>query len=88
MRKQKLSSEAVDVRDLAIYELDQFISFMRGIDPDLTVDEATVLVGIALHYLPLLYIENPPLVEMLRETAVTVKSKARKARRNTQRSSN
>lgn len=85
MRKQKLPSKAVDVRVLAIYELESFIGFIRGLDLDLTVDEATVVAGIALHYLPLLYIENPPLVERLREAAATVKSKARNAQRNAQR---
>lgn len=76
-RKYKLSAKAVDTRICAIYALDHLIDYIRTLDPDLKLDEATLLAAIALHNLPELFQENPLLVDRFREAAAEIKRKRR-----------
>jgi hypothetical protein len=76
-KKYKISSKAVDTRILAIYALDQLINYIRTIDPDLKLDEATLLAAVALHSLPELFQDNPLLVNRFREAAAEIKRKKR-----------
>ncbi|MEH2422486.1 MAG: hypothetical protein V7K48_16690 [Nostoc sp.] len=83
MPKRIISSKLVDARSLAIYQLDNFVNYVQSIDPELNLDEATQVAAIALHHLPTLFVDNPELVERLKERAATVKSQSRrKARRS------
>ncbi|MEH2454499.1 hypothetical protein [Nostoc sp.] len=77
MTKQQISSSSklVDARSLAIYGLDQFIHYIRSLDPELTPSEATVIAAITLQKLPELFLENPSLAERAREMMAMAKPK-------------
>ncbi|MHC5751506.1 MAG: SGNH/GDSL hydrolase family protein [Nostoc sp.] len=77
IKKHKISAKDVDTRILAIYALDQFIDYIRTVDPDLKPDEATLLAAIALHSLPELFQENPLRVNRFKEAAAEIKRKKR-----------
>ena len=76
MTKQRISSKAVDARCLVLYELDQFIDYIRAADPELKPDDATVLAAVALHQMSEMLRENPVLTHRFREAAAKIKCKA------------
>ncbi|MBG1271758.1 hypothetical protein [Nostoc sp. WHI] len=75
MTKQKISSKVVQARSLAIYELDQFINYVRTIDPELRPDEAIVLTAFVLDGLPELFKQNPSLLNQMQDIAAKMKLK-------------
>lgn len=77
MTKQKISSKVVRARSLAIYELEQFINYVRTVDPELEPDQAIVLTAFILSDLPKLFQQNPTLVDRIKEIAINLKLKHR-----------
>jgi hypothetical protein len=75
MTKHKLSSKVVRARSLAIYELEQFISYIRTVDPELDPSQAIVLTAYILSDLPKLFQQNPALTERIKEIATNLKLK-------------
>ncbi|WP_445629062.1 hypothetical protein [Nostoc sp. DSM 114167] len=75
MTKAKLLSKAVRARSLAVYELDQLISYIRTIDSDLQPHQAIVLTAFVLADLPNLFKQNPELVDRIKEIAANIKQK-------------
>ena len=75
MKKQKISSKAIDTRILAIHALDKLIDYIRSLDPELSIGQATLLAAITLHTLPELFQENPLIVDRFREAAADIKRK-------------
>ncbi|MEH2210830.1 hypothetical protein [Nostoc sp.] len=77
MTKSKISSKVVRARSLAIYELEQFINYVRTVDPELEPDQAIVLTAYVLSDLPNLFQQNPELVDRVKEKATNIKLKHR-----------
>ena len=75
MIKHKMSSKVVRARSLAIYELEEFISYIRTIDPELQPDQAIVLTARVLDELPNLFEQNPTLLDRIKEVATSMKIK-------------
>ncbi|MEH2164554.1 MAG: hypothetical protein V7K38_26760 [Nostoc sp.] len=75
MTKQKISSKVVRARTLLIYELEEFIGYIRTIDPELEPDQAIVLAAFILDGLPQLFQESPALLDRMKEIAKSVKLK-------------
>ncbi|MBC6436208.1 hypothetical protein FM036_45585 [Nostoc sp. HG1] len=73
MTKYKISSKSLNARTLAIYELDQLISYVTSLDPELRSDEATALAGYVVGLLPELLAENIKLVNQIKEVATAIK---------------
>lgn len=88
MIKRKISSNVVDAKILAVYELDQFINYIHAVDPDLNLNECIAVAAVALHNFPKLFQETPWLMDHLKETAAAIKRQGRRRRRNAQRSMN
>ncbi|MEH1807554.1 hypothetical protein [Nostoc sp.] len=75
MTKSKISSKVVRARSLAIYELEQFINYVRTVDPELEPDQAIVLTAYILSDLPKLFQQNPSLVDRVKGIAANLKLK-------------
>ncbi|PHM11644.1 hypothetical protein [Nostoc sp. 'Peltigera malacea cyanobiont' DB3992] len=75
MAKHKMSEKEVRARSLAIYELEEFISYIRTIDPELQPDQAIVLTARVLDELPQLLQQNPALLDRIKEVATSMKIK-------------
>ncbi|MEH2392591.1 MAG: hypothetical protein V7K21_13375 [Nostoc sp.] len=73
MIKRRISSKLVDARILALYELDQFIDYIRTIHPELKPNESAVVAAVVLNNLPNLFLENPLLVDELKKVVAIVK---------------
>ncbi|MEI1375976.1 hypothetical protein PQG02_06900 [Nostoc sp. UHCC 0926] len=86
MPKRRISSKVVDARILALYELDQFIDYIRTVDPELKPNESPVVAAVVLNNLPNLFLNNPLLMDELKEVVAIVKN--RQASRNAQSSMN
>ncbi|MEH2119015.1 hypothetical protein [Nostoc sp.] len=76
MIKRRISPKLVDARILVLYELDQFINYIRTIHPELTPNESTVVAAVVLKNLPNVFLENPSAINELKEVAAIVKNKA------------
>ncbi|MEH2139913.1 hypothetical protein [Nostoc sp.] len=73
----KMSSKAaVTARCLVLHELDLFIDYIRATDPELKLDDATVLAAVALHQMSELLRQKPVLIHRFREAVANIKSKA------------
>lgn len=83
MTKKQISSPSkeADTRSLAIYALDNLINYIRTLDPELRLDQATLLAAITLHSLPELFQQNPLMVDKFREAAAEMKRKEPNTRR-------
>ncbi|RCJ34609.1 hypothetical protein A6769_22025 [Nostoc punctiforme NIES-2108] len=77
MTKQKISSKVVRARSLAIYELEQFINYVRTIAPGLEPDQTIVLTAFILDGLPELFQQNPVLLDQIKDIATNMKLKRR-----------
>ncbi|MBE8965918.1 hypothetical protein IQ277_06565 [Nostocales cyanobacterium LEGE 12452] len=75
MTKAKISSKVVRARSLLIYELEEFIGYIRTIDPELEPDQAIVLTARVLDELPNLFQQNPTLLDRIKEVATSMKIK-------------
>ncbi|MEH2404140.1 hypothetical protein [Nostoc sp.] len=76
MIKRRISSKLVEARILALYELDQFVNYIRTIHPELNLNESTVAAAVVLNNLPNLFRENPLLIDELEKVAVIIKNRA------------
>ncbi|MEH2310743.1 MAG: hypothetical protein V7K35_04780 [Nostoc sp.] len=76
MIKRRISPKLVDARILVLYELDQFINYIRTIDPELDPNQATVVTAVVLKNLPNVFLENPSAINELKEVTAIVKNKA------------
>lgn len=77
MTKEKISSKVVRARSLAMYELEQFINYVRGVDQELKPDQAIRLAAYALSELPRLFQENPTLLNQLQMTGAKIRDRDR-----------
>ncbi|MHC5914887.1 MAG: hypothetical protein ACYTXE_28725 [Nostoc sp.] len=75
MTKQRISSKVVRARSLAIYELEELISYIRTIDPELEPDQAITLTAYILDKLPEIFQENPTLLDQIKDMAANMKFK-------------
>ena len=78
MTKQKISSKLVRARSLAMYELEQFIGYIRSIEPELRPDQVVVLTAFILNDLPKLFQQNPKLLERIKEIAENMRLEDRR----------
>ncbi|MBG1263087.1 hypothetical protein [Nostoc commune] len=77
MTKYKISSKILRAKSLVIYELDQFIEYIRTIDPELEPDQAIVLTAFILDGLPELFEKNPTVMNQVKDIATKMKLKRR-----------
>ncbi|MEH1805381.1 hypothetical protein [Nostoc sp.] len=75
MTKQKISSKVVRARSLVIYELEQFINYVRTVDPGLEPNQVIVLTAFILSGLPELFQQNPVLLAQIKDIATNMKLK-------------
>ena len=61
-----------------MYELEQFIGYIRSIEPELRPDQAVVLTAFILDDLPKLFQQNPKLLERIKEIAENMRLENRR----------
>ena len=74
MTKQEISSKLVRARSLAIYELDKFIELILTTDPELKLNEATLMAAMSLRHLWENIQSDSELQNILKEAATEIKS--------------
>lgn len=73
MNKQNISSKVLRARELALYELEQFIQYITKTDPELRPDQVLVITGFLLRKLPELFERNPELMDQLNDMTTQLK---------------
>ncbi|MEH2331558.1 hypothetical protein [Nostoc sp.] len=83
MTKQEISSKVVRARILAIYELDKFIELIGIADPELNLEQATVIAALIVRHLWKNIQGDPELQNLLKKVATDIKSSRKKNQKAT-----
>ena len=73
MTKENISSREVRARGLVIYELEQFIKYIKSIDSELRADQVLVITAFLIKKLPELFEKNPHLMDQLNDMILQTK---------------
>ncbi|MEH2057596.1 MAG: hypothetical protein V7K97_15810 [Nostoc sp.] len=61
-------------KNLALFELQDFIDFLHAVDPELNPDELTSLTAFVVHSLPKMFTTSPEMLNLLKEIAQAIKN--------------
>lgn len=77
-----VSPEINRAAEYAAYQLHEFINFVKELDAELTLTEATILTASVIEQLPTLFKSNPAIIESIKKNAAFIRSQ-RNVKRNT-----
>jgi hypothetical protein len=62
-------------KNKALFELQDFIDFLNGVDPELNPDELTSLTSFIVHSLPKMFTSSPEMLNHLKALAQAIKNR-------------
>jgi hypothetical protein len=62
-------------KNMALFELQRFIDFLRAVDQELSPDELTLVAAFIVHGLPGLFTSSPAMLNQIKDIAQAIKNK-------------